>query len=72
MLSLLREGIGNIKRFPSGGETYLPGRNLPIVPFRQYSDDLKTKIEYFPIRSLTISDSVSDEWKLQNYTNFQD
>jgi hypothetical protein len=72
MLSLPREGLGNIKMFPSGEETYLPGRNLLTIPFKQYSDDLKTKRDYFPIRSSTISNSVSDECKLLNYANFED
>jgi hypothetical protein len=72
MLSLPIEGLGNIKRFPSEEETYLSGRNLTAIPFRQYYDYLKTKREYFPIRSSTISDYVSNECKLLNDANFQD
>jgi hypothetical protein len=71
MLSLPREGIGSIKRFPSGEETYLPGRNLLEVPFKQYSDDLKNKRGYLSTRSSTIAFFVSDECKLLNYASFQ-
>jgi hypothetical protein len=71
MLSFPREVLGSIKRFPSGEENYSPRTNLPVVPFGQYFDDLKTKREYFPIISSAISDFVSDECKLLNYANFQ-
>ena len=52
-------------------KSYFPGRNMPDVPFRQYSSDGATKKEFLPYRSSGVDESVSDETKLANRGNMQ-
>ena len=54
-----------------GRKSYFPGRNLPEVPFRQYSVDGSVKKEFLPYRSAGPEESVSDEVKLANWGNMQ-
>ena len=54
-----------------GRKSYFPGRNLPEVPFRQYSVDGLVKKEFLPYRSAGPEESVSDEVKLANWGNMQ-
>ena len=51
--------------------SFYPGRNMPDLPFRQYSTDGSIKKEFMPVRSLGPDDSVSDEVKLMNWGNLQ-
>ena len=52
-------------------KSFVPGRNLPDTPFRQYSHDGQIKREYLPHKSSGPDDSVSDEVKLANWGNLQ-
>ena len=54
-----------------GRKSYFPGRNLPKIPFRQYSTDDSVKKEFLPYKSSGPDDSVSDEIKLGNWGNIQ-
>ena len=50
---------------------YVPGRNLPDVPFWQYSIDGQIKKEFLPYKSSGHNESVSDDIKLANWSNMQ-
>ena len=52
-------------------KSFLPGRNLPDTPFRQYSADGQSKREYLLHKSSGPDDSVSGEMKLANWGNLQ-
>jgi hypothetical protein len=51
----------------AGLKSYIPGRNLPDAPFKQYSSDGSIKREYLNHRSSAVNESVSDEIKFANY-----
>ena len=52
-------------------KSYYPGRNLPDIPFRQFSNDGQVKKEFLPVKSSGADESVSDEAKLANWGNLQ-
>ena len=52
-------------------KSYYPGRNLPDLPFRQFSNDGSVKKEFLPVKSSGADESVSDESKLANWGNLQ-
>ena len=54
-----------------GRKSYILGRNLPEVPFLQYSLDGQIKKEFLPFKSSGPDDSVSDDIKLANWSNMQ-
>ena len=54
-----------------GQKSYFPGRNLPDIPFRQFSTDGQVKKEFLPGKSSGAEESVSDEAKLANWGNLQ-
>ena len=54
-----------------GRKSYVLGRNLPEVPFRQYSIDNQIKKEFLPYKSLGPNESISDDIKLANWSNMQ-
>ena len=54
-----------------GRKSFFPGRNLPEVPFRQYSTDGSIKKEFLPYKSSSADESVPDDIKLGNWSNMQ-
>ena len=54
-----------------GHKPYVPGRNLPEVPFQQYSIDGHIKKEFLAYKSSSPDKSVSDDIKLANWSNMQ-
>ena len=49
-----------------GARSFIPGRNLPDDPFKQFSKDGQIEREYLNHRSSGVNDIVSDETKLLN------
>ena len=70
MLSLPRYGDA-MEVNNQGRKSYLTGRNLPEVPFRQYSIDDQIKKEFLPYKYSGPDESVSDDIKLANWSNMQ-
>ena len=70
MLSLPRYGDA-MEVNKQGCKSYVPGRNLPEVPFRKYSIDDQIKKEFLPYKYLGPDESVSDDIKLANWRNMQ-
>ena len=70
MLSLPRQG-DSFETVNQGCKSYIPGRNLPEVPFRQHSTDGQIKKEFLPYKSSGLDDSVPNEIKLANWNNMQ-
>ena len=65
MLSLPRYGDA-MEVNNQGRKSYVPGRNLPKVPFRQYSIDGQIKKEFLPYKSSSPDESIPDDIKLAN------
>ena len=71
MMSLPRSSPSFTSTNPQGDTSFHPGRNLPNTPFRQFAHDGLSKREFMPHRSSNPHESVSNEIKLLNYSNYQ-
>ena len=70
MFSLPRENEAyEVER--EGKKSYFPSRNLPNVPFRQYTPDGLSKREYLPQKTVEVGETPSDEVRLNNWGNLQ-
>ena len=70
MFSLPRENEAyEVER--EGRKSYFPGRNLPNIPFRQYTPDGLSKREYLPQKTVEVGETPSDEVRLSNWGNLQ-
>ena len=70
MLSLPRQGDA-FEAVNQGRKSFIPGRNLPEVPFRQHSTDGQIKKEFLPHKSSGPDGYVPNEIKLANWSNMQ-
>ena len=70
MFTLPRQN-SSFEAVTNGKRTYVPGRNLPDTPFRQFSSEGTMKKEFLPYKSSGPDDSVSDEAKQLNWGNMQ-
>lgn len=59
------------RRHPSSEEHFIPSINLRNIPFRQWSEDLKIKREYIPVKSSAPTQDINDECKFLNWSNMQ-
>lgn len=55
----------------TGARSFIPGRNLPNAPFKQFNKDVQIKREYMNHRSSRVNDMVFDKTKLLNYSSLQ-
>ena len=71
MMSLPRSGPGFTSTNPQGDTSFYPGINLPDTSFQQLSHDGFSKRESMPHRSSSPHETVSNEIKFLNYSNYQ-
>lgn len=72
MYNLLpREETGKTVKVATGDESYIPGRNLPYVPFRQIDDDGQKKREFVPYSTVLANASSGTNTSQLNYANLQ-
>ena len=70
MFSLPRQN-DDYEAINQGRKSFFPGRNLPKIPFRQYSTYGSVKKEFLPCKSSGYDESVLDDIKLGNWSNMQ-